>query len=208
VVAICGLRYFPTVAWGVASLAVPLLVFRLSGTAGTVGLYGMISLLAASAAQLATGREIDRGTRGARSAREGSPRRLVPALVATIVVSAVCAAVSHQFLLGLFVGGTLWAMSAWALSTTMPPLIHELGAGRDDGRLVALTHLLWSAGMLSGTFGAGALIDVHPALPFLLAIACLVVTFLIGRRFARMPLPHPIEVHRVQPSVLVPGASA
>jgi hypothetical protein len=71
-------------------------------------------------------------------------------------------------------------MSAWALSTTMPPLIHELGAGRDDGRLVAFTHLLWSAGMLTGTLAAGVLIDRLPAAPFLLALVCLAVTLAVG----------------------------
>jgi hypothetical protein len=77
-------------------------------------------------------------------------------------------------------------MSAWALSTTMPPLIHELGAGRDDGRLVALTHLLWSAGMLTGTTAAGALVEVHPAAPFALALVCLLVTLAAAVRFARL----------------------
>ena len=65
----------------------------------------------------------------------------------------------------------------------MPPLLHELGGGQDDGRLVALTHLLWSAGMLSGTLAAGALIDWHPVAPFALAAACLAVTVAVGLRF-------------------------
>ena len=79
-------------------------------------------------------------------------------------------------------------MSAWALSTTMPPLIHELGAGRDDGRLVAFTHLLWSAGMLTGTIGAGLLVDRHPAAPFHLALICLTATLFAALRFVRLPL--------------------
>jgi MFS family permease len=143
VLALGALRYFPTVAWGAASLTFPLLVFRLSQSNATVGLYSMVSLLAASGAQLLTGRQIDR----LRSAR-------------SLVVPLT--------------------MSAWALSTTMPPLIHELGAGRDDGRLVAFTHLLWSAGMLSGTLAAGVLVDRLPAAPFLLALACLAVTLAVG----------------------------
>jgi fucose permease len=95
----------------------------------------------------------------------------------------VAAASWSQSLPGLFVAGTAWTMSAWALSTTMPPLIHELGVGRDDGRLVALMHLLWSAGMLSGTVAAGALVDWQPAAPFALAALCLAVTFGVGLRF-------------------------
>jgi MFS family permease len=171
VLALGALRYFPTVAWGAASLTFPLLVFRLSQSNATVGLYGMVSLLAASGAQLLTGRQIDR----LRSA--GS---LVVPLSGAILLCAALAALSTGSLIGLFVSGTLWAMSAWALSTTMPPLIHELGAGRDDGRLVAFTHLLWSAGMLSGTLAAGVLVDRLPAAPFLLALACLAVTLAVG----------------------------
>ncbi|MGH2355698.1 MAG: MFS transporter [Chloroflexota bacterium] len=185
VLALGALRYFPTVAWGAASLAVPLLVFRHSGTTATVGLYGMVSLLAASAAQLATGRQVDRLTHRSGGSPAGSPRRLVAPLTTAILLSAVGAALLSRSLPGLFVAGTLWAMSAWALSTTMPPLIHELGEGRDDGRLVALTHLLWSAGMLSGTLAAGALVDLHPSAPFVLAAACLVVTLAVGLRFGR-----------------------
>ncbi|MDQ3701198.1 MAG: MFS transporter [Chloroflexota bacterium] len=188
VLALGALRYFPTVAWGAASLAIPLLVFRLSHTATAVGLYGMVSLLAASGAQLATGRQIDRLTRrhGAPSGAPGpsGPRRLVVPLTGGILICATGAMLFNGSLVGLFITGTGWAMSAWALSTTMPPLIHELGEGRDDGRLVAFTHLLWSAGMLSGTLAAGVLIDRHPAAPFALALVCLLITLAIGSRFS------------------------
>lgn len=198
VLALGALRYFPTVAWGAASLTIPLLVFRLSHTATAVGLFGMVSLLAASGAQLATGRQIDRLTRqhGAPPGAPGAPgvagpsgpRRLVVPLTGGILICAAGAMLSSGSLPGLFITGTGWAMSAWALSTTMPPLIHELGEGRDDGRLVAFTHLLWSAGMLSGTLAAGILIDRHPAAPFALALVCLLITLAIGARFNHSPL--------------------
>jgi MFS family permease len=195
VLALGALRYFPTVAWGAASLALPLLVFRLSGTTSMVGWFSMASLLAASAAQVLTGRLIDRRARRALSAAGGpaarsgsaaSSKPLVAPLAALILLSACLAAIWSESLPGLFVAGTAWAMAAWALSTTMPPLIHELGEGRDDGRLVALTHLLWSAGMLSGTLAAGALVDRHPAAPFALAGACLAVTLAVGLRFPHL----------------------
>ena len=80
VLALGALRYFPTVAWGAASLAFPLLVFRLSHTDTAVGLYGMVSLLAASGAQLLTGRQIDRLTR--RATGPGGARRLIVPLTA------------------------------------------------------------------------------------------------------------------------------
>jgi MFS family permease len=179
-----ALRYFPTVAWGAASLTFPLLVFRLSQSNTAVGLYSMVSLVAASGAQLLTGRQIDRLGRGGRS----GARRLVAPLSGAILLCATLAALGAGSLPGLYLAGTLWAMSAWALSTTMPPLIHELGAGRDDGRLVAFTHLLWSAGMLTGTIGAGLLVDRHPAAPFHLSMLCLAVTLLAALRFVRLPL--------------------
>lgn len=170
IVALCAIRYFPTVAWGAASLAIPLLVFRLSGNATTTGNYGTVSLLCAGAAQLATGRLVDR-----RSA--GGVRPLLAPISAAILASAAGAALAAASgsLAGLFVAGTLWTMSAWSLSTTMPPLIREVG-GPDRDRLVGLTHLMWSAGMLSGTLGAGALLSLAPAAPFVLALGCLAVT--------------------------------
>jgi MFS family permease len=184
VVFLGALRYFPTVAWGAASLTFPLLVFRNSQSNTAVGLYTMISLVAASGAQLLTGRQIDRLGRGGRT----GARRLVVPLSGAILLCAALAALSAGSLPGLYLAGTLWAMSAWALSTTMPPLIHELGAGRDDGRLVAFTHLLWSAGMLTGAIGAGLLVDRHPAAPFLMALVCLIVTLFAALRFVRLPL--------------------
>jgi MFS family permease len=192
VLALGALRYFPTVAWGAASLAIPLLVFRLDGTKTAVGLYSMVSLLAASAAQLATGHQIDRLARRVAdpSATGRSPwRRLVPIITALILLSAMSAAALSWSLPGLFIAGTLWSMSAWALSITMPPLIHELGQGHDDGRLVAFTHLLWSAGMLSGTIAAGALVDLHASAPFILALICLAVTLAVGLAFASQATP-------------------
>jgi MFS family permease len=179
---LCAVRFLPTAAWGIASLAVPLLVFRHSASVATVGLYGTVSLAAASGAQLLTGRLVDH-----LSARDVPARRLVAPLAVAILASALaCALVSTAgWVPGLFVAGTAWAMSAWALSTTMPPIIRGIGQGRDDGRLVALTHLVWSAGMLSGSFLAGALVDVHPAAPFGVAAACLALTAWIGWRFGQ-----------------------
>jgi MFS family permease len=190
VLALGALRYFPTVAWGSASLAIPLLIFRLSGTKGAVGTYTMVSLLAAAGTQLLTGREIDRRTQ---HVGLHALRLMVAPIAAAILICAVAAATWSQSLSGLFAAGTAWTMAAWALSTTMPPLIHELGEGRDDGRLVALMHLMWSAGMLTGTVAAGALIDWHPAAPFTLAAGCLAVTFAVGLRFPRIGTPAPTK---------------
>jgi MFS family permease len=183
VLALCAARYFPTVAWGSASLAIPLLIFRLSGTAGAVGTFSMVSLLCASLAQIATGRLIDRRAAAGRPSARPLVAPLALAILACSAGAAFAAAAGRLW--PLCAAGTLWAMAAWALSTTMPPLIRELGSGVNSGRLVGLTHLLWSAGMLCGTVAAGALIDLSPLAPFALAAACLVVTAAAGLWLAR-----------------------
>ena len=110
VLALGAMRYFPTTAWGTASLMFPLLVYRLTQSEATVGLYGTVSLVAATAAQLATGRAVD---------RVGARVLVVPLCVA-ILLCAILAAVLHTATIGLFVTGTLWSMTAWGLSTTVP----------------------------------------------------------------------------------------
>ncbi len=86
-----ALRYFPTVAWGAASLTFPLLVFRVSQSNTAVGLYTMVSLVAASGAQLLTGRQIDRLGRGERT----GARRLVVPLSGAILLCAALAALER-----------------------------------------------------------------------------------------------------------------
>ena len=140
----------------------PLLVYRLTQSEATVGLYGTVSLVAATAAQLATGRAVD---------RVGARVLVVPLCVAILLCS-ILAALLHTATLGLFVTGTLWSMFAWGLSTTVPPLMRQLGRGVDDGRVVALMHTLWSMGMLSGMIAAGELIELTPRAPFLFAAGC------------------------------------
>ena len=176
VLALGAMRYFPTTAWGIASLMFPLLVYRLTQSEATVGLYGTVSLVAATVAQLTTGRAVD---------RVGARVLVVPMCVA-ILVCAILASVFHTATVGLFVTGTLWSMTAWGLSTTVPPLMRQLGRGVDDGRVVALMHTLWSLGMLSGMIAAGELIELTPRAPFLFATGCLVLTCLSAVWFWRL----------------------
>ena len=172
VIGLCAVRYFPTFAWGIASLAIPLLLFRMAGgSASVLGAYGTVSLLCAGGAQIATGRLVDRVN--------GSVKALLAPLTATIFGSALLAAFAAAFgsLPALFTAGTLWTMTAWALSTTMPPLIREIGGATHGGseRLVGLAHLMWSAGMLSGTLSAGLLIEYSSVAPIGLALFCLAI---------------------------------
>ncbi|MAG37706.1 MAG: hypothetical protein CL878_15835 [Dehalococcoidia bacterium] len=176
VLALGTVRFFPTVAWGTASLMFPLLVYRLTQSEATVGLYGTVSLIAATAAQLATGRAIDRV----------GARVLVFPLCVAILLCAILAVVLSSATVGLFVAGTLWSMTAWGLSTTMPALMRQLGQGVDDGRVVALMHTLWSMAMLSGMLAAGELVEVTPQAPFIFASGCLVLTCIGAVWFGRL----------------------
>ena len=176
VLALGAIRYFQTTAWCTASMMFPLLVYRLTQSEATVGLYGTVSLVAATAAQLATGRAVD---------RVGARVLVVPMCVAILVCS-ILAAVLHTATVGLFVTGTLWSMTAWGLSTTVPPLMRQLGRGVDDGRVVALMHTLWSMGMLSGMIAAGELIELTPRAPFVFAAGCLVLTCVSAVWFWRL----------------------
>jgi MFS family permease len=152
------MRYLPTFYWGTATLLIPQLIFRLRAHSAAAALdYSAASLLVAAAVQLLTGRVLDRaGTRR-------------PAAVAATAVT-LCAlgtAVWGHELWGLYVFGIAGAAAAWSLSTAMPPLINELAGPAEKGRLMALTHLLWSAGMLSGSVAGGALDAVGPSGPML-----------------------------------------
>ena len=152
------MRYLPTFYWGTATLLIPQLIFRLRAHSAAAALdYGAASLLVAAAFQLITGRILDRaGTR-------------LPAAVAAtaVMLCALGAAVFGRELWGLYVFGIAGAAAAWSLSTTMPPLINELAGAAEKGRLMALTHLLWSAGMLSGSLLGGALDTLGPHGPVL-----------------------------------------
>ncbi len=187
VLALGAIRYFPTTAWGTASLMFPLLVYRLTQSEATVGLYGTVSLIAATAAQLATGRAVD---------RVGARVLVVPLCVAILLCS-ILAGLLYTATVGLFVTGTLWSMFAWGLSTTVPPLMRQLGRGVDDGRVVALMHTLWSMGMLSGMIAAGELIELTPRAPFLFATGCLVLTCIAAVWFWRLTrAPEPVSARR------------
>ena len=48
--------------------------------------------------------------------------------------------------------------------------------------------------MLTGTFVAGALVDLHPSAPFAVAAACLALTFAVGLRFVRVGRPAGVTI--------------
>ena len=152
-----ALRYSITSFWGMATLVLPLLIFRVSGTKTSVAFYSGLSLAIAAGCQLATGFLRD---------RYGN---FWPALLSSLGV-ALCAlglSLFHHTLGGLFAFGAALTGTAWALSTIIPSLIDAVAGPQEKNRLVGLAHLVWSAAMVSGNLIGGVLVDLDPALPFL-----------------------------------------
>jgi len=179
------LRLSITGFWGMASLLLPLLVFRVSGSPSTAAYYGGVSLAVASACQLLTGTLRDRCG------------RFWPLMVsgAGIAVSALCVGVFAHSLPGLFVFGTALTGTAWAVSTVIPGLIDEVAGPEEKSRVVGLLHMIWSAAMVSGSLAGGYLVELDPRLPFFIG-AVMAVTgttcgLLLCRHLDRKKNPPP-----------------
>jgi len=180
--AIVQLRFWPTIAWGIATLAIPLYLFRLAGNATVPGTYALASLGVASVGQFVTGRLVDVATRR----RPGLPlelRRLVAMISVGLAIAGGLAMLSTGSVVALAVAGTVWTTLAWALATTMPPLMR--GSSPDGfGRAIGLTEMTWSVAMLAGTTLAGVLADKGAVVPFGVATACLLVNATVAVRFS------------------------
>jgi MFS family permease len=155
-----SLRLTITTFWGMATLALPLLIYRVSHSAALPAYFAAVSLLVAAACQLGTGYLSDR------------LGRKKPLLVAAsgISLSALGLVVFHDALPGLFICGTALTGTAWAVSTLIPKLINDVAGPDEKNRLVGLGHLAWSASMVSGSLLGGYLVDVHAALPFAIGV--------------------------------------
>ena len=155
-----GIRLTITSFWGMATLVLPLLVYRASQSASTAAYYGAVSLAVAAACQLLTGLIRDRYGRTA------------PLIVASlgIVVSAALLAGHTDSVNGLFVFGTALTATAWAVSTLIPALIAEVSQGDEKNRLIGLGHMVWSGSMVAGSIVGGILVEIGPHLPFVLGV--------------------------------------
>ena len=154
-----GLRFLPTVFYGMATVLVPLMLNDLAGNKTTVALYGTVSLLVASLAQLVAGRAADRyGHRW-------------PTMVGYIVliVAALGLAIFARTLWGVFCFGVLGIAAAWALATLFFVLVSDGVPRPEHGRAFGLLHATWSIAMIGGALLGGALTRVTPGLPFLVA---------------------------------------
>jgi MFS family permease len=154
-----GLRFLPTIFYGMATVLVPLLINDLAGNKSTVALYGTVSLIVASVAQLLAGRAADRyGHRG-------------PTLIgyAALIVAALGLALFAGQLWGVFFFGVLGIAAAWALATLFFVLVSDGVPQAEHGRAFGLMHATWSIAMIGGALLGGALTRLAPGLPFLAA---------------------------------------
>lgn len=154
-----GLRYLPTIYYGLSSVMIPLMLNELAGNKSTVAVYSTVSLVVASVAQLLAGRAADYyGHRG-------------PTLIgyAALSVSALGLALFADKLWGVFFFGILGNAVAWALATLFFCLVSDGVPRHEHGRAFGLMHATWSIAMISGAMLGGALTRFATGLPFLAA---------------------------------------
>ena len=157
-----GLRYMITSFWGMATLLMPLLIYRVSHSDSMPFFYHSVSLAVAACCQLLTGLLCDRYG------------RFWPLIVSAlgIALSALGLAMFWESLTSLFIFGTSLTGTAWSVSTLVPKLINDVADPEEKNRLVGLGHMVWSAAMVTGSIVGGYLIEINPAIPFLTG-ACL-----------------------------------
>ena len=151
-----GLRILPTIYWGMATLLIPLLIYRATQSPVVAAQYASVSLLIAAGCQLLTGRLLDRvGYR--------------PPVLLTLTVLLVVAFLSALFatsVVGLFVVGVVGAAAAWSLATAIPGPVREIAEEAEQGRVLGATELVWSFSMMAGNLLGGQLVEWNAGLPF------------------------------------------
>jgi len=168
-----GLRFLPTVFYGMAGVLVPLMINDLAGNKTTVAIYATTSLIVASAAQLLAGRAADRyGHR-------------LPTLISFsgLIVASLGLALFAQQLWGVFVFGVLGIAMAWALASLLFVLVSDGVAQAEHGRAFGLLHATWSIAMISGALLGGALTYMAPGLPFLAAGVLNILSIMLALAF-------------------------
>ena len=156
-----SLRLTITTFWGMATLALPLLIYRVGQSEALPAYFAAASLVAAACCQLGVGYLND---------RFGRTAPLIGS-VAGVFLSALGLCFLHDSLVGLFACGTALTATAWAVSTLIPRLINDIAAAEEKNRLVGLGHLAWSGSMVVGSLIGGYLIEINAALPFYVGAA-------------------------------------
>ena len=156
-----SLRLTITTFWGMATLALPLLIYRVSQDESQPAYFAAISLVVAACCQLSVGYLND---------RLGRAKPLIVSAMG-ICLSALGLALFHDSVVSLFFFGTALTGTAWAVSTLIPRLINDVAGPEEKNRLVGLGHLAWSSSMVTGSLVGGYLIDLDAALPFYIGAA-------------------------------------
>ena len=156
-----SLRLTITTFWGMATLALPLLIYRVGESEALPAYFASLSLVVAACCQLSVGYLND---------RFGRTAPLLGSAVG-VFLSALGLALWHDTLVGLFACGTALTATAWAVSTLIPRLINDVAAADEKNRLVGLGHFAWSGSMVVGSLLGGYLIEINVALPFYLGTA-------------------------------------
>lgn len=156
-----SLRLTITTFWGMATLALPLLIYRVGQSEALPAYFAAASLVAAACCQLGVGYLND---------RFGRTAPLIGS-AAGVFLSTLGLCFLHDSLVGLFACGTALTATAWAVSTLIPRLINDVAASEEKNRLVGLGHLAWSGSMVVGSLIGGYLIEINAALPFYVGAA-------------------------------------
>jgi len=159
-VALLGtLRFLPTCYYGMASVLIPLLIYRLANNKTSVAIYSTVSQIAAAVTQILIGRAADRW--GRKWPQVGS--------LALMVGSAFGMALFANHIWSFYTFGVLGTCAAWALSTLLPCLVTDTTPEEEQGRVLGALHVLWNGGMIIGPLIGGALVDISVGLPFAVA---------------------------------------
>jgi MFS family permease len=173
---LAGMRSLPTLFYGMLSVLIPLIIFRLTGSKVMVAAYGTTNLIVASAVQLLAGRAADRW--GAR----------LPSLAAygALILSGLGLAASASTVWGVFGFGVLGIAAAWSLSTMMYVWVSDSVPRAEHPSTFGLLHSIWSLSMISGSLLGGWFVATLPGLPFLLgALLNIGSFFLIGMYYKK-----------------------
>ena len=166
------LRFLPTCYYGMSSVLIPLLIYRLAGNKTSVAIYSAASQISAALVQILVGRAADRW--GRKWPQVGT--------MAVMVGSAFGLAALSQHVWSFYVFGVLGNCAAWSLSALLPCLVADTTPENESGRVLGTLHVLWNAGMIVGPL-IGALADVSIALPFAIAGALNIIGIGLALKF-------------------------